>query len=263
MPDPDVARLQRQAAIDSRIRKKKMDAEAAKKRNTRKTHTSTSAAPESIPDIFDEATTGASDERNTNRQRQKRKRTEDAGGNKESDEDDSERPSCLHPDDPANFLMLSKALRILLARELTEEQIDEADKLLCKYCSDLVDVSVSHDCDYVSLLMFILSWPLQLYGTDMIRPNHHYATHTPQSVHDYGPLHEFWTFLFERLNKVLKSYKTNNCSGGELEVTFFREFHRTVLSSRLVGCGFYHLAQDINVIAMLNPGCQCRTFGST
>jgi hypothetical protein len=269
MPDPDVARSQRQAAIDSRIRKKKTDAEAAKKaraakkRKTHKTHTITSAAPQSIPDIFDEPTTGASDAPNINRQRQKRKRTEDAGGNKESDEDDSEQPSCLHPDDPANFLMLSKALRILLAWELTEEQIDEADKLLREYCSDLVDVSVSRDCGYVSLLMFILSWPSQLYGTDMIRPNHHYATHTPRSVRDYGPLHEFWTFLFERLNKVLKSYKTNNRSGGELEVTFFREFHRTVLSSRLVGCGFYRLAQDIDVIAILNPGCECRTFGST
>ncbi|KIM79981.1 hypothetical protein PILCRDRAFT_89847 [Piloderma croceum F 1598] len=202
MPDPDVACSQRQAAIDSCIRKKKTDAEAAKKaraakkRKTHKTHTSTSTAPQSIPDIFDEPTTGASDAPNTNRQRQKRKRTEDAGGNNESDEDDSEQPSCLHPDDPANFLMLLKALRILLGRELTEEQIDEADKLLCEYCSDLVD----------------------LYGTDMIRPNHHYATHTPRSVRDYGPLHEFWTFLFEHLNKVLKSYKTNNRSGGELEV---------------------------------------------
>lgn len=47
-------------------------------------------------------------------------------------------------------------------------------------------------------------------------------------------MHGFWTFLFERLNKVLKSYKTNNHSGGELETTFFREFHRTVATSRMV-----------------------------
>jgi hypothetical protein len=53
-------------------------------------------------------------------------------------------------------------------------------------------------------------------------------------VHNFGPLHEFWTFLFERLNKVLKSYKTNNRNGGELETTFFREFHRTITTSRLV-----------------------------
>lgn len=76
----------------------------------------------------------------------------------------------------------------------------------------------------------------QLYGPSVIRPNHHYAVHTPDSVRDYGPLHEFWTFLFERLNKVLKSYRTSNHAGGELETLFFREFHRTVQETRLVCC---------------------------
>jgi hypothetical protein len=74
----------------------------------------------------------------------------------------------------------------------------------------------------------------QLYGPSVVRPNHHYAIHTPECVRDYGPLHEFWTFLFERMNKVLKSYKTSNHSGGELEVSFFREFQRTACESRLV-----------------------------
>lgn len=58
--------------------------------------------------------------------------------------------------------------------------------------------------------------------------------HTPECIRDFGPLHGFWTFLFERLNKVLKGYSTNNHSGGEVEATFFREFHRSVLTSRLV-----------------------------
>lgn len=61
--------------------------------------------------------------------------------------------------------------------------------------------------------------------------------HTAENVYDYGPLHGFWTFLFERLNKVLKSFKTNNHNGGELETTFFREFHRTVQTSRVVSLG--------------------------
>jgi hypothetical protein len=80
--------------------------------------------------------------------------------------------------------------------------------------------------------------PHQLYGPDVIWPNHHYTTHTVTGIHNYGPLHEFWTFLFERLNKVLKSYKMSNHGGGELE-SFFREFHRTVQEARLVG--FFHL----------------------
>ena len=47
-------------------------------------------------------------------------------------------------------------------------------------------------------------------------------------------MHEFWTFLFKRLNKVLKGFKTNNHGGGVLETTFFREFHQMILTSRLV-----------------------------
>ncbi|KAJ7748675.1 hypothetical protein B0H16DRAFT_1319717 [Mycena metata] len=74
-----------------------------------------------------------------------------------------------------------------------------------------------------------------LYGESVIKPNHHYATHTAENVRDYGPLQEFWTFLFERINKVLKSYNSSNHSGGELETSFFREFHRTVQTSRIVG----------------------------
>jgi hypothetical protein len=40
--------------------------------------------------------------------------------------------------------------------------------------------------------------------------------------------------VFERLNKVLKSYSTNNHAGGELETTFVREFMRNTSLRRLV-----------------------------
>lgn len=62
----------------------------------------------------------------------------------------------------------------------------------------------------------------------------------PENVRDYGPLQEFWTFLFERINKVLKSFNSSNHSGGELETSFFREFHRTVQNSRIV-CNIHEL----------------------
>ncbi|KAJ3562764.1 hypothetical protein NP233_g9374 [Leucocoprinus birnbaumii] len=97
---------------------------------------------------------------------------------------------------------------------------DQAEQLLREYCAELGE----------------------LYGPTVLRPNHHYATHIAQSVRDYGPLHEFWTFLFERLNKVLKSYKTSNHTGGELEVLFFREFHRTVQESQLLSNAFSYTA---------------------
>ena len=67
-----------------------------------------------------------------------------------------------------------------------------------------------------------------------MKPNHHYATHTTQYICNFSPLNGFWTFLFKRLNKILKSYKTNNHSNGELETTFFNKFHWTCQSNRLV-----------------------------
>ncbi|KAJ6536420.1 hypothetical protein DFH09DRAFT_1091380 [Mycena vulgaris] len=53
-----------------------------------------------------------------------------------------------------------------------------------------------------------------------------YFTGFIKIIRDFGPVYGFWTFLFEQLNKLFKSYDTDNPGGGELEVTFFPEFHR-------------------------------------
>ncbi|KAJ7736047.1 hypothetical protein DFH07DRAFT_967007 [Mycena maculata] len=66
----------------------------------------------------------------------------------------------------------------------------------------------------------------KLYGIEQMKPNHHWAVHIPDQVLDYGPLYSFWAFLTERLNKVLKNLNSNNWSGGLLEVSMMREFHR-------------------------------------
>ncbi|KZT18076.1 hypothetical protein NEOLEDRAFT_1081034 [Neolentinus lepideus HHB14362 ss-1] len=124
-----------------------------------------------------------------------------------------ELPFRLHPDDPKNFLKLSTALTILTKWTISDVEIDEADRLLREYCSELP----------------------RLYGAESMKPNHHYATHVPEYVRDFGPPHEFWTFLFERLNKILKSFNTNNHGNGELECTFFQEFQRTCQSARVTG----------------------------
>ncbi|KAF7363429.1 hypothetical protein MSAN_00998700 [Mycena sanguinolenta] len=148
-------------------------------------------------------------------QQKKRRRQQQQERQSTAEEDeakDNATPPNLHPDDPKNFLKLASAVKILVAHTITEADLTHADTLIREYCWELVD----------------------LYGAEVIRPNHHYATHTAQSVRNYGPLHEFWTFLFERLNKVLKSYKTPNHAGGELETSFFREFQRTVQQSRLL-----------------------------
>ncbi|KAF7366659.1 hypothetical protein MSAN_00923800 [Mycena sanguinolenta] len=152
---------------------------------------------------------------NPTQQKRRKKRAKASATTAEDEAIDNGRPCNLHPDDPPHLLKLSTALKILTGREILEADLVEADTLLREYTAELV----------------------QLYGPDVIRPNHHYATHTVTGIRNYGPLHEFWTFLFERLNKVLKSYKTPNHAGGELESSFFREFHRTVQEARLLGQG--------------------------
>lgn len=59
-----------------------------------------------------------------------------------------------------------------------------------------------------------------------MKPTHHWVTHIFDQLRDYGPVYGFWTFLFERLNKLLKSYSMNNHGAGELEVSFFRAFEK-------------------------------------
>ncbi|KIK79758.1 hypothetical protein PAXRUDRAFT_28329 [Paxillus rubicundulus Ve08.2h10] len=117
----------------------------------------------------------------------------------------------LHPDDPANFLKLSAALHLLIKCKLMDEDIDRADKLIREYGVELIT----------------------LYRSAVIKPNHHYAMHVGNCAWNFGPLHDFWTFLYEQLNKVLKSLKTNNHVNSELETTFFKEFQRTCQLGKL------------------------------
>lgn len=66
----------------------------------------------------------------------------------------------------------------------------------------------------------------QIYGADQMKPNHHWSVHVPDQLDDFGPVYNFWAFLTERLNKILKDLNSNNWTGGELEVSMMREFHR-------------------------------------
>ena len=52
----------------------------------------------------------------------------------------STRPSNLHPDNPANFLKLCMALKLLVSRKITDDQIEQASQLLRSYCQEVVNV---------------------------------------------------------------------------------------------------------------------------
>ncbi|KAG2058078.1 hypothetical protein BDR06DRAFT_1004753 [Suillus hirtellus] len=75
----------------------------------------------------------------------------------------------LHPEDSSNFLKLSAALHILIKHQLSYEDLDEVDQLIHGYCTKL----------------------LNLYGSNIIKPNHHYVTHVIEYAQNFRPLHKF------------------------------------------------------------------------
>ena len=67
-----------------------------------------------------------------------------------------------------------------------------------------------------------------LFGKTIITPNMHMHCHLRQCLEDYGPLHTFWCFSFERYNGVLGSMPNNNKA---IEVQLMKKFLRDVQTS--------------------------------
>ncbi|KAH9918949.1 hypothetical protein B0H21DRAFT_702299 [Amylocystis lapponica] len=103
------------------------------------------------------------------------------------------------------YLKLATAMKILTSSSLDEAQLQRGDRLLSGYLLDFKE----------------------LYGQAALKPNHHYSMHVAAQIRDFGPVYNFWAFLPEHLNKVLKGFHLNNWSGGELEVSMMRAFLRS------------------------------------
>lgn len=65
-------------------------------------------------------------------------------------------------------------------------------------------------------------------------PNHHFATHIPDQILDFGPVYGFWCFLNERLNKLFKQYNVLNWDHGKLEISLMRALNRDISLNSLV-----------------------------
>ena len=59
-----------------------------------------------------------------------------------------------------------------------------------------------------------------------MKPNHHWSVHMGDQNRDFATVNHFWTFLTERLNKILKNVNNNNWGGGQLEICMMRAFGR-------------------------------------
>ena len=92
-----------------------------------------------------------------------------------------------------------QASRILCQMSLTAAQIHLADAFLLQFCCKVET----------------------LYGKTVITPNMHLHCHLKQSLLDYGPMHNFWLFSYERYNGILENYPSNNRS---IEIHFMQRF---------------------------------------
>lgn len=140
----------------------------------------------------------------------------------------------IQPGEDINFLRFATALKILVGSSIRLEGLDQAKQLLQEYLLNFAQVCPSFE--QIVRTNEILQ---KLYGRDEMKPNHHWAIHVPDQVLDYGPLYSIWAFLTERLNKVLKNLNSNNWSGGLLEVSMMREFHRMAQLDGLVSSIFF------------------------
>ena len=80
------------------------------------------------------------------------------------------------------------ACRLLYKHSLSDVEINLADNLLMHFCRRVE----------------------RLFGTSCITPNMHMHGHVKDTVLDYGPIHEFWCYSFERFNGILGSQPSNN-----------------------------------------------------
>ena len=82
------------------------------------------------------------------------------------------------------------ACRILVKFELTHADILLADALLLQFCKRTE----------------------RLYGKSALTPNMHLHCHLKECILDFGPIHSFWCFSFERYNGILGDLPNNNRS---------------------------------------------------
>ena len=94
----------------------------------------------------------------------------------------------LHGDHLECWCHFVLACRILCQRNLTTEQVRLADALLLQFCRRTE----------------------RLYGHHVVTPNMHMHCHLRACIEDFGPLHGFWCYAFERYNGLLGDTPNNN-----------------------------------------------------
>ena len=100
-----------------------------------------------------------------------------------------------------------------------------ACRLLCHKILNARDVQLAD-----ALIMQFCRKTEQIYGKETITPNMHIHAHLRSCIEDYGPLHSFWLYAFERYNGLFEKIPNNNrCIEPQL-VQHFIQDNITLLS---------------------------------
>lgn len=91
-----------------------------------------------------------------------------------------------------------------------------ACRLLCKHTLEMNDIQLAD-----ALLQNFCKKVELLYGRSAVTPNMHMHGHLKEVIEDFGPLHAFWLFSYERFNGILGKYPNNNKS---IEVQIMSKF---------------------------------------
>ena len=94
-----------------------------------------------------------------------------------------------------------QACRVLSTKQLTKEKVLLGDAHLLQFCK-----RTQH-----------------IFGKGSVTPNMHMHCHLRSCIDDYGPLHGFWLYAFERYNGLLGAMPHNNHS---IEVQIMNRFLR-------------------------------------
>ena len=94
----------------------------------------------------------------------------------------------LQTEDLNCWLIFVNACRLMLTRIISLDAVSQADNYLVLFCRTFQRLYGSHPCS----------------------PNQHLHMHLKDCFLNFGPIHAFWAFAFERLNGMLGTYHTNN-----------------------------------------------------
>jgi len=79
----------------------------------------------------------------------------------------------------------------------------------------------------------------ELYPRFNLVPKHHMSLHLPAMLKDFGPVHSWRTFAFERLNQIYQNIATNNLSGVEVLLFFLVCLNLTQANSNGQFCNVF------------------------